>query len=215
MTMSCWSLTQDRGSDIAAGEEEGEKEADFARRGITVGLASSHGFEEFEGDLESDVQKTFDPRAAVKVDGGDGLRGTLGYRCHRHFSAEVQVEWIESFDSKASGFDGAHIGDIDFEPIVITANAKGYLLTGRFQPFLLLGGGILTLDTTLKNRGGFGGTRDGSSREESFVVRVGGGLDVYATENIAIMLQGDYVIPTGALSDLDYGTLGIGVMYRF
>ncbi len=51
--------------------------------------------------------------------------------------------------------------------------------------------------------------------ETDFAGRVGGGIDIYATENIVVTLDATYVVPTGDVDDLDYLSIGWGVQYRF
>jgi hypothetical protein len=158
---------------------------DYARRGWLVGIGGSYAIETFSDDLESGFDDSL------------GINGRAGYRCHRYFGAEVDVEWI-SWDGDAS----AKVGGFDRETLVVTANAKGYFPIGRYHPFLAVGGGAMMADPT-------------SEGDTSFTFRFGGGLDVYATRHIVLSLGVDYVFPLGALQDLDYVSIGWGLQYRF
>ena len=88
-------------------------------------------------------------------------------------------------------------------------NSKAYLLTGRIQPFLLVGAGFMhfdakdALDLNLSVNG------------DAFAARFGGGLDVYLSPNVVIALDGSYVLPTGDADGLNYVSWSLGLQYRF
>jgi opacity protein-like surface antigen len=195
-------------------DDEVDKE-DFARRGWFVGVAGSYAINTFEDDAESDFQRVLGPDVNLSVDDSFGFNGRVGYRCHRRFSAEVEVEWLDGFKSDLTqpGFD--QLAKVDYEPIVVTTNVKGYLLTGRYQPFLLVGAGAMTADMKLREPVGLAFTGLNSESDTAFVMRFGGGIDLYATENVVLSVDADYVLPLGNLDALDYITIGWGIQYRF
>jgi opacity protein-like surface antigen len=139
----------------------------------------------------------------------------VGYRCHRYFSAEVEVEWLDGFSSDLTQPFVDGLAKVDYEPVVVTTNVKGYFLTGRYQPFLLVGAGAMTADTKLRDPVGLAFTGLDSESENAFVMRFGGGIDLYATKNVVVSLDIDYVLPFANLDALDYVTIGWGVQYRF
>jgi len=51
--------------------------------------------------------------------------------------------------------------------------------------------------------------------DNGFVLRMGGGVDVYFTPHVALVLDVSYVLPTGGVAPFDYVGGGIGVQYRF
>ena len=191
---------------LTAGEDAEQDE--FARRGWLIGVAGSYAIETFESDLQDAVGFSVD----LSVDNSLGFNGRVGYRCHRWLSAEVEVEWLNGFDSDVS-VAGIGIARIDFEPVVVTANVKGYILTGRYQPFLLVGGGVMTAETKYPDFVPPGVPR--SRTENEFAMRFGGGIDLYATKNVVVTVGADYVLPVSSLSDLDYISIGWGIEYRF
>ena len=86
--------------------------------------------------------------------------GRGGYRCHPHVSAELQFEWLDKFEggsivetgmTPVSGDppveDTLRNFDLELETLVFTSNAKGYLLTGRYQPFVLAGVGFMRMES--------------------------------------------------------------------
>ena len=96
---------------------------------------------------------------------------------------------------------------------MITGNVKGHLLTGRWQPFLLAGVGLMTSGVELRDPMGFGYRQ--SDWDNAFVARFGGGIDLYTNENIVLTVGADYVLPTGDLKDFDFISIGWGIQYRF
>ena len=91
--------------------------------------------------------------------------------------------------------------------VTTTVDAKGYLLTGRVQPFALIGvGGMVAMGD------GIGGNTED---ESGFVARFGGGVDVYLNREVALSVSGNYVLGTGGVDDLSYASFGIGLLYRF
>jgi opacity protein-like surface antigen len=202
-------------SSVALTADEEVDEDDFARRGWMVGMAGSFAFETFEDDAETDFQHVLGPEVSLSVDDSAGLSGRAGYRCHRYFSAEVEVEWIDGFSSDLTQPFVDQLAKVDYEPVVVTTNVKGYFLTGRYQPFLLIGAGAMTADTKLRDPVGLAFTGLDSESENAFVMRFGGGIDLYATKNVVVSLDIDYVLPFANLDALDYVTIGWGVQYRF
>ncbi len=152
-----------------------------------------------------------------------GFAGRVGYRCHPRVSGELQFEWLETFQGElvetgAPLNDAPRKFDLELESLVMTVNAKGFLLTGRYQPFALLGIGFMRMES--KSRDVSGGTLAGfaaqqSDREVEFALRFGAGLDFYLTENWVTTAEGSYVMPTGKLDGLDYYQFALGIQYRF
>jgi opacity protein-like surface antigen len=207
---------------FAALTAESETDQDgYARRGWLVGVGGSYAMETFEDDAESDLRSpnVLGPTVSLSADDSFGVNGRAGYRCHRLFSVEVQGEWIDGFDADVSGIPVSGFpvpppppppsGTIDAEPWVVTANTKGYLLTGRYQPFLLLGAGVMTADFDAQDTG------LSNSTETNFAMRFGGGIDLYATKHVVVSAEIDYVLPFGNLAPLDYLSIGMGIQYRF
>jgi len=176
-----------------------------------------------------------------------GFTGRVGYRCHPYISTELQFEWLDDFDGALSenpnGItnegvdvpDTARKFDLELESLVFTTNMKGHLLTGRYQPFVLVNmkGHLLTgryqpfvlvglgfMRMESKTRDASGGAIPGpapqaSDRTVKLAMRFGGGLDFYITENVLANAEISYLMPTGKLDDLDYYSIGVGLQYRF
>lgn len=200
---------------IALNSDDEIDKDDFARRGWLVSVAGSYAFQVFEDDAEMDYRKELGPDVNLAVDNSFGFNARVGYRCNARLSAEVEVEWLKGFGSDLTepGFD--QLAKVDFEPVVVTTNVKAYALTGRYQPFLLLGAGAMTAQTKVRNPVGLAFTSVRNESENDFVMRFGGGIDFYATEQVVVSLEADYVRPLGKLDALDYVAISWGIQYRF
>ena len=127
--------------------------------------------------------------------------------------------------------DMAAMGSDDIDMFVGAVDIKGFLLTGRFQPFLLLGGGTMTVRTKVTNptavqqstefppNSGLYVPNRGPVTQarnyQDFVFRFGGGIDLYATEHVVVNLGATYLLPLGNVRTLDVYTFGGGLEYRF
>jgi hypothetical protein len=74
---------------------------------------------------------------------------------------------------------------------------------------LLAGGGIMNFD--LQDKLNLGLDRSG----EGFVVRVGGGVDLYLSENFVLEVEGGRMLPFGEVSGMDHIFWSVGLQYRF
>lgn len=140
------------------------------------------------------------------VNTGVGIGGAAGYRFFRHLAAEAQIEWQGDQDV-LNPFDGTVAGSISRADA--TANLKAYLLTGRFQPYGVLGIGW----------GRFGCSAGCPSSESvnGFLARFGGGFDLYITQMIGVYAEAAYMQPAFDVQGVgvEYGTAGAGVVLRF
>ena len=142
------------------------------------------------------------------VSGGQpsgGINVAAGFRFNRWITAEVGGEWIHRIrydeDSRPSCL-GTGGGSVDYNAWQVTAGSRVYFTESLVQPFVAAHGGIIqTRDS--------GGGRSCSAL--GFVARLGGGVDVFVTNRVAISLVGMYVLPaTGDTKDHDYISVGLG-----
>ena len=177
---------------------------DYARDSFYAALGWAYALEDF------------DDTGGLSIDDANGVSARLGYRFHPNFAAELQGDWYEDFDVDGTvpvlGIPIPVKGEAELWTLLV--NGKGYLLTGQFQPYGLLGAGILSADLTLEDDIGLGVkvTED----DTSFVWQVGAGVDYYLFESdLALTAEGAYHIPTGSLDDVKYWTVTVGLLYRF
>jgi len=169
--------------------------ADYARNGYYLIGAGTAAFENFDN-------------AQGYADDTLGFNLRAGRRLCSNAAVELEYEWYDDFGymdpSSSPGFpittSGSSVGNTDAWSLM--ANTKLFALTGRVQPFALLGAGVLAVDA-------------GSTDKATFAGRLGGGVDVYVTENFALTVDASYVMPTAGLSDLAFTALSWGGMYRF
>ncbi len=182
---------------------------DYSREGCYLGLGGSVAFLLSGEDwLERRTGSSADVDESLGINVRGGCRGKWG-------GGELHFEQLEGFDAKVGGLS---IGDAD--GWALTLDGKFYPLAGledrlpalarRFQPFATVGFGYLTLDTF--------------DKEWDFAVRVGGGLELYVTRNVAINVDATYVLPVSDSlcavancrgDDLDDLSVGWGLLYRF
>jgi opacity protein-like surface antigen len=138
--------------------------------------------------------ETFDDVPSSIVDNAIGVSIRGGYRFNSMLAAEMQYEYSGDFSD---------IGG-DFAEHLWTMNGKVYLPLDRFQPYALFGMGLVV------------GAFDPGSNEESFVARVGGGVDMYFNEQFGLLAEVLYNMPTDhPIDDGKYLSLGWGLFYRF
>ena len=118
---------------------------------------------------------------------------------------ELCYEWLEGFDSTAG------LPEVELDTHLITANARLFGLTGRFQPYALVGVGILIVNTELK----LPDVPKPFGVDTGFTARFGGGLDFYLSEHSVLNLEGTYLAPSDKVKGENYGTLGASYQYRF
>lgn len=183
---------------------------------------------------------------SLTVDGADledaqfGINGVFGYRAGALVAFEVEGEWLitsNETDLDVSGSTGSHNAEVD-EIWTITANVKVYPpFVGwlrhleRFQPFAKVGLGAqnskLDIDiessglTTTNTAGTVVVPADFTMKDTETnldgALRVGGGIDIYATRNIVSEINATYVLPfsdTGFLK-MDYVSVQWRLVYRF
>jgi opacity protein-like surface antigen len=176
-------------------------------------VAGTQAVEKFERSIRDELSGRAGAPVTVDTDDSLGVNGGVGYRCHRYFSTEMELEWIEGFDTDISQPGVGKIGTLDPDPKTITTNFKGYLPYGRIQPYALAGFGIMFATISANDVSGSGLIV--TEKFRSFALRLGGGVDFYATENVVLNIGAEQVIPTGRGKDLDYISVGWGVQYRF
>ncbi len=188
-----------------------EEEADFGRTGFYVGLggALTHLLDP-EGTLEDELSPPAPVDTDVKESYGVNARG--GYRFHSHFAVEIEGDWHVPFDADFK-WGEVEIATGKVEPLVFTSNIKGYLFKDRFQPYGVLGIGVMAAYIEFDDSRDFGLSDD--DWYVGFAARFGGGGDLYVTEHIVLNAEIRYVLPTGAAAGLDMISFGWAVQYRF
>ena len=171
---------------------------DYARPGLYVGMGFAGAvFTEAEEADEKFLLAFLGYAVDVSYDTAVGLDLVGGYRFHPRFAAQLHLQYLPDTTVSVEGIDF-----IEFDTLTFTADLKGYLLTGRIQPYGLVGLGLMYVDTS-----GFDSTE--------FAARLGGGVDYYFTENFVLAAEIGGVLPTETLKEFDQFTFAFGMQYRF
>lgn len=210
----------------------GAEEEDWARTGPYIGAGGVLGVDNFvnlRDDANANLQRrrscgpiltqncVHRPLGPAQVDLKEtgGLNGYIGYRVHPFLAVEGEVEWMAingwKSEQRMRGAGIARSIDLDIDTLVITGNLKPYFMTGRIQPFALVGAGLMWEE--------FGVEYDGFNDDEhhhDFAMRFGGGAEYYATRNVVLSIKASYVLGFGTVKDRDYVSTGmLGLTYRF
>ena len=163
----------------------------FARKGLSI---SAHVFY---------APEIFD--TTLSVENGQGMGLVLGYRLHENFELSLQSDRVTGFEFSGDSVLG------EVQGWTATANAKAFILTGSFQPFI--GFGIGAFYATLDAHDNLGNRVEDSQAAGLF--KLNGGFDYYISERLAITADAAIYLPGGELSALTFSTLGGGVKLRF
>jgi opacity protein-like surface antigen len=198
----------------AAKEEEEETSAadwTITHRGLYLIGQGSYNVMTADSDLEDkalDASEFNGGGFNSHVDDSWGYGGRVGYRIFDWLAAEAQVEVLNSIDIVMH--DQFNNSNDQAKATFFTAmgNAKGYLMTERFQPYVLGGAGYgyAVLDPPGDHS---------KDRSGGFVAQFGVGADFYVTDNLGLMAEVAYVWPTGGVSDYDNVMISFGAMLRF
>ena len=172
--------------------------ADYARTGWYAGARGVY------------TQNDFDVPGNAEDDFGFNL--FAGYRLFRGLASDFEFEYIDAI--RVDGNAGNP--DFDVRTFVLAWNFRAYPLSWVFEPDSplqrvqpYLSAGVSNQWVQLQRLPG--GDRD----EGNFAGRLGGGLDVYLTENWVLTADAIYTIGTGDVSDFPYLSIGWGFAYRF
>lgn len=133
-----------------------------------------------------------------------GFNVRAGYRLNEYWAFEGLYEYGDDFDARRI-VNGAQIQTNTF-----MGGAKLLLPLGRFQPYLSGSVGLVNANADLALR-----RTNWDVDGTNFAGRFGGGVDLYATENVAIFLDAAYTMPIKEVSDLYHFSFGWGAKYVF
>ncbi len=209
-TFATYATAQEDEDEAQQEEQKQAKEdrPDYARKGWYVGVGVSGGvYTQLEDDVKDEVRDALGLDTNFDADTAIGVNLLTGYRTTPNIAIELELEIMPSSDISIDG--DVKFGEI--ETYAVTTNVKFFALTGRIQPFILVGLGLThtEIEDSLGLR--FDETKT------SFAARVGGGLEVYLTEQVAIWGRTTYVRSESDIDgiDIDYVGFGGGIQYRF
>lgn len=226
-----WEWEDDQREDADA---EGEPVDDdpFDRPGFYAGISGVYTYNFFDQAIEDFLEDELGQQGSVDIDDSGGLNARLGYRAASWFAAEIQYEWVDTYDVNVSGDVGGG-GTIsgklyDIGGHTLTLNTKWIIPFWRIQPYLLVGAGGSFYDV---GRGPLAAPLEAADddieieagKQSAFAGRAGLGFDIYLTQHIVISTEATAMVTTedfekpseGAIDDLYYLSFGAGLQYRF
>ena len=169
---------------IAAVADEHEEEDDFGRMGAyVIGRVKW---------ATVDSNHPFGPANTLDWQSNAGMDVVLGWRETDMLAIEAEFEWITSVDG------------IEYGTWLLGVGTKFYAMTGRVQPYLVLG-----------FNGMWAKVPDNPDHKVDWGFRQGIGLDFYLTRSLALTGEGTFTEGVGSLRRHYYATVGMGVLYRF
>lgn len=128
----------------------------------------------------------------ISNSGGYDIRG--GYNFDKLFAVELQWQSLVNFST--NGTDPVTTQKLpSLEARMLSLNGRVSPLTGRFQPYGLLGMGWYNVQADRTSN---------STHESAFAMRFGLGLMAYITERVGFALEAAYILPlTGTLAGGD------------
>jgi len=170
--------------------------------------------------------ESFQNTQGTPIDDSLGFNIRGGYRFLPQLSAELELDFISGFDFEFDLPVAPGRAALTIDGGTLTANAKAHLPLGRIQPFGLVGlGGMWARLRTTHPVGTTctpyywywycTGTYAELGNNGAFVMKFGGGVDLYLSEDIALTLDAAYVMPFGKLEDLTYTHFGWGARFAF
>jgi opacity protein-like surface antigen len=139
----------------------------------------------------------------VRADDGQGLSARVGYRSHPNLGFDLVFDWVSPYALRNPS--GARIGEV--ESHAVTGNVKLYPFTGRIQPYLTAGVGLLAIRSE---------SRFASRTQLPVGGRFGAGVDVYLDPHLALSVEGVYEPPLDSrIDDLPFALVGGNLQYHW
>ena len=198
--------TEDEADEAEDGEEI---DWDVTHRGFYLIANGSYAFMVNRDDLEHKAEKASNTGPAnSNTDDSWGYGGRVGWRVFDRLAIEGQFQMLNSIEVHSHQESNGRDRRSKATFMTAMANAKGYLLTQRFQPYAMAGAGYgyAELRPSGNNR---------NQRDDGFAAQFGVGSDFYVTDNLGLMTEVAYVLPTDDLEGYDNVALLFGFMLRF
>lgn len=216
---------------VASAEQTAPDDDPYDRPGLYLGLAGVYTQNIFDEQIEDFLSDELATDIRVDIDDSRGINARLGYRAASWFAAELQYEWVESYDVEGSVvLGGSPVGGklYDIGGHTLTVNTKWIVPFWRIQPYLLVGAGYSVYDV---GRGVLAGPVEAldndieieGGSQSGFAARGGLGLDLYLSRNVVLTTEATALLTTddfdtpdeGAIDNLYYLSVSAGLQYRF
>lgn len=155
------------------------------------------------------TQVDFDAPGVAEDDFGFNL--FAGYRLFEYLASDFEFEYIDAIPVRGQPGPNLELRTFDlawmFRLYPLAWAFEPDSPFHRVQPYLAAGPSIQWVQ--LQRRPG----NDGD--EGNFAGRLGGGVDVYLTDGIALTADAKYTLGAGDVKDFPYWSIGWGVLFRF
>ena len=196
------------GADDSAAEAM-EQGPDYARPGWYGGIIGFYAISDYElttDDLGVVPPLVLPPATNPRFGNSGGIDVRFGYRAIPRLAFEFDYQWQAGFDSTNDDINPP----LEIDTHLLSLNAKLFALTGRWQPYGLLGASLLIFNSEI-----VGSSPKPWDIDVGFAPRFGAGIDFYVNQHWVLTLEGTYIVPVGVLDGANMGTVGGGVQYRF
>ncbi len=181
---------------------------DYVRTGWYAGARGVYAVEDF--DVDTPAPAIAPSKAKAENDFGFNLFG--GYRLFSFLASDFEFEYIDAIPVR-----GKPAGpNFDVRTFSLSWNFRGYPLAWVFEPGSplqrlqpYLSAGVANQWIQLQR------LPSGDKDEGNFAGRLGGGLDLYLTENVVLTADAKYTLGTGDVKEFRYWSIGWGLAYRF
>jgi opacity protein-like surface antigen len=208
---------------------------DYEDPGFYIVVGGVTAFEQFD---RVQAPAEVDPSLGVKIKTGYRFTPMLSAEVGLDFLTGFDIDLGPIGEVEIDPGDGDPVrreivdGDLNLNGVLFTANVRVdlppgmVLLTPRLKPFAALGLGVMwaqvradfpTDDTCIESFVGWWcqGVFAQLSSSTAFATRFTLGMEYFVTDEWALVLDGDYVLPTGDLRALNYFSLGWAVRLAF
>ncbi len=188
-------------------------------KGVYIGIGGTYAVENF-GD---DAFQSGGAALELKIDDTWGANLKVGYHFSELFAIEFDFDWLSEFEADEKvfiiGTPGTPVnvdGDLEVRTYMLVAKFSPDLDLGskKVRPFGVVGLGVMDAEAFVKATV-VGITVPDSASDADPCVKLGLGLDYFATQNISIGLELNHLWGWGHLDQIRYFNITLGVAYHF
>lgn len=156
-----------------------------------------------------------------KINGFDDTWGgnlKIGYKLHPMADIEFDFDYLDTFDQGESfsllGYNVDERAELDVTTYMIALKGNFPISSERVRPFVVVGAGVMTADADIHISVN-GISSSAGSDNTDFCGKVGLGLDLFATPNISIGVEGNYTLGFNDVEDIRYFQFTLGAALHF
>jgi opacity protein-like surface antigen len=190
-----------------------------------VGGGALYSIERFNSDVTSiddedeSLDLDFKNSWGVFAKGGYFLLDFVAVEALARYHHEYKASESENVDF-GLGFGGVDVsGDFKIKGYDLTLNAKGYLpLDAPIKPYGVIGGGYGRFKATVDlsaSAMGISASDSESDTESGPLARIGGGCDVFLSDNVGLEVEASYNKCFSDLEGIKFVDVTLGMLFAF